>query len=107
LSVHAGPSPIDAYTYEGLPPKKAAAVMTVPQGFTVKLFAGEPDVCQPIAMCLDDRGRVWVAEAYSYPQRRADKDAKDRIGIFEDATGDGSFTKRTVFMEGLNLVSGL
>ena len=41
--------------------------MTVPEGFTVKLFAGEPDVRQPIAMCLDDRGRVWVAEAYCYP----------------------------------------
>ena len=81
--------------------------MTVPEGFQVKLFAGEPDVRQPIAMCLDDRGRVWVAEAYSYPVRRADKDAKDRILIFEDTDGDGKFDKRTVFMEGLNLVSGL
>src|SRR5437879_10242895 len=81
--------------------------MTVPEGFTVSLFAGEPDVCQPIAMCLDDRGRLWVAEAYSYPVRRADKDARDRIVIFEDTDGDGKFDKRTVFMEGLNMVSGL
>ena len=58
-------------------------------------------------MCLDDRGRLWVAEAYSYPIRRPDKDAKDRILIFEDTDGDGKFDKRTVFMEGLNLVSGL
>jgi putative membrane-bound dehydrogenase-like protein len=97
----------DEYKFAGLPPEKAAKVMTVPEGFEVKLFAGEPDVMQPIAMCLDDRGRVWVAEAYSYPKRRADKDAKDRILIFEDEKGDGHFTKRTVFMEGLNLVSGL
>ena len=41
--------------------------MTVPEGFKVTLFAGEPDVHQPIALCLDDRGRLWVAEAYSYP----------------------------------------
>src|SRR5205814_4434043 len=75
--------------------------------FSVSLFAGEPDVCQPIAFCLDDRGRLWVAEAYSYPVRRADKDAKDRIVIFEDTKGTGHFDKRTVFMEGLNLVSGL
>ena len=81
--------------------------MTVPEGFTVKLFAGEPDVRQPIALCLDDRGRLWVAEAYSYPIRRPDKEAKDRILIFEDTDGDGKFDKRTVFMEGLNLVSGL
>jgi putative membrane-bound dehydrogenase-like protein len=97
----------DVYKYAGLPPKKAAEVMTVPPGFTVKLFAGEPDVKQPIAMCLDDRGRVWVAEAYSYPIRRPDKEAKDRILIFEDTKGDGTFDKRTVFMEGLNRVSGL
>ncbi len=97
----------DVYKNAGLPPEKAAAAMTVPEGFVVKLFAGEPDVRQPIAFCLDDRGRLWVAEAYSYPVRRPDKEAKDRILIFEDTDGDGKFDKRTVFMEGLNLVSGL
>src|SRR5206468_1041004 len=101
------PATADVYKYAGLPPEKAARVMTVPEGFDVKLFAGEPDVHQPIAMCLDDRGRLWVAEAYSYPVRRADKDARDRIVIFEDTDGDGTFDKRTVFMEGLNLISGL
>src|SRR5205807_6335202 len=98
----------DKLKYAGLPPEKAAQAMTVPEGFDVKLFAGEPDVMQPIAMCLDDRGRVWVAEAYSYPVRRKDpKEFKDRILIFEDTKGTGHFDKRTVFMEGLNLVSGL
>lgn len=101
------PPPPDVYKYAGLPPEKAAEAMTVPEGFEVKLFAGEPDVHQPIAMCLDDRGRVWIAEAYSYPNRRADKDAHDRILIFEDVDGDGKFDKKTVFMEGLNLISGL
>jgi putative membrane-bound dehydrogenase-like protein len=101
-----GPAP-DVYKFAGLSPEKAAAAMTVPEGFSVSLFAGEPDVMQPIALCLDDRGRLWVAEAYSYPIRRNDKDAKDRIVIFEDTDGDGKFDKRTVFMEGLNLVSGL
>jgi putative membrane-bound dehydrogenase-like protein len=103
----ASPPPPDVYKYAGLPPEKAAQVMTVPDGFTVQLFAGEPDVCQPIAMCLDEHGRVWVAEAYSYPVRRPDQEARDRILIFEDTTGNGKFDKRTVFMEGLNLVSGL
>ena len=100
------PAP-DVYKYAGLPPDKAAAAMTVPEGFSVSLFAGEPDVQQPIAMCLDDRGRLWVAEAYSYPVRRPESEGKDRILIFEDTKGTGTFDKRTVFMEGLNLVSGL
>ena len=101
------PPPPDVVKFAGLSPKKAAEAMTMPEGFQVKLFAGEPDVRQPIAMCFDDRGRLWVAEAYSYPIRRPDKEAKDRILIFEDTDGDGTFDKRTVFMEGLNLVSGL
>jgi putative membrane-bound dehydrogenase-like protein len=107
VPVRKGPAMPDIYKYAGLVPEKAAAAMTVPEGFEVKLFASEPDVHQPIAMCLDDRGRLWIAEAYSYPVRRPDKEAKDRILIFEDADGDGRFDKRTVFMEGLNLVSGL
>jgi putative membrane-bound dehydrogenase-like protein len=107
LAAQQPPAPLDNYKYAGLPPKKAAEVMTVPEGFRVTLFAGEPDVHQPIAFCLDDRGRVWVAEAYCYPIRRKDADANDRIVLFEDTDGDGVFDKRTVFMEGLNLVSGL
>ncbi len=97
----------DVYPYAGLKPEEAAKVMKLPEGFTVTLCAGEPDVRQPIAMALDDRGRLWVAEAYSYPIRRKDSEAKDRILIFEDTKGTGKFDKRTVFYEGLNLVSGL
>jgi putative membrane-bound dehydrogenase-like protein len=104
----------DEYKFEGLKPEEAAAAMTVPEGFDVKLFAGEPDVHQPVALALDDRGRVWIAEAYTYPQRHPhpgpvipDRKLGDRILIFEDTDGDGKFDKRTVFMEGLNLVSGL
>src|SRR5262249_28376732 len=68
-------------------------------------------------MCLDDRGRVWVVEGNTYPIRRQPREANspfvadgiqgDRILIFEDTDGDGHFDKRTVFMEGLNLVSGI
>ena len=92
---------------DGLDPVAAARNMTVPPGFSVQLCAAEPDVQQPIAMALDDRGRLWVAEAYAYPVRVPEKEARDRILIFEDTDGDAKFDKRTVFIEGLNLVSGL
>lgn len=91
----------------GLSPEEAARAMHVPDGFSVTLFAGEPDVKQPIAMTIDDRGRLWIAEAYSYPIRVANKEARDRILIFEDEDGDGQFDRRKVFLEHLNLVSGL
>lgn len=50
-----------------LPPVEAAQRMKAPEGFRVTLFAGEPDVVQPIAMTTDERGRLWVVECLSYP----------------------------------------
>src|SRR2546421_4467753 len=81
--------------------------MSLPEGFKVSLFAGEPDVVQPVAFAMDDRGRLWVAENLTYPIRAPEGQGKDRILIFEDTDGDGKFDKRTVFIEGLNLVSGM
>jgi hypothetical protein len=60
-----GPVGVDQFLHAGLSPQEAARAMTVPDGFTVTLFAGEPDVHQPIAQAIDDRGRLWIAEAYS------------------------------------------
>ncbi|MGA8258683.1 MAG: PVC-type heme-binding CxxCH protein, partial [Arenicellales bacterium] len=97
----------DIYPYAGLPAEKAAQVMKVPDGFSVSVSAAEPDVKQPIAMALDDRGRLWVAEAYAYPVRAPEGQGHDRILIFEDTNGDGRFDQRKVFTDGLNLVSGL
>ncbi len=88
-----------------LKPEEAARSMVVPKGFNVTLFAGEPDVRQPISFCLDDRGRLWVAEAYSYPNRNAEP--RDRIVILEDTDGDGRLDRRKVFYDRLNYVSGI
>ncbi|MCL4206619.1 MAG: c-type cytochrome [Pirellulaceae bacterium] len=91
----------------GLTPEEAAARMTAPAGFHVQLAAGEPQVHQPVAMAIDHRGRVWIAEAYTYPQRAPEGKGLDKIIILEDTDGDGTLDRRTVFAEGLNLVSGL
>jgi putative membrane-bound dehydrogenase-like protein len=89
---------------------KAAAIvagMKVTPGFRVDLVAAEPDIHQPIAFAIDSRGRLWVAEAHSYPLKRPEGQGLDRIVILADGDGDGSFETRKVFKEGLNLVSGL
>lgn len=81
--------------------------MYVPEGFRVELVLAEPQVHQPIAFTFDERGRMWVAEAYSYPQKRPEAEGLDKIVVFDDRDGDGRFETRKVFAEGLNLVSGL
>jgi putative membrane-bound dehydrogenase-like protein len=88
-----------------LPLDKSAAAMTLPDGFSATLFAGEPDVHQPIGFCIDHRGRLWVAENDSYP--KWEEHGKDRIVIFEDTDGDGKFDKRTVFAEGFHYITGV
>jgi putative membrane-bound dehydrogenase-like protein len=87
------------------PPDKAAAQITVPEGFRVTLCASEPTVIKPIAMTIDDRGRVWVVESHSYPKWQKDgKAGTDRILIFEDTKGAGRFDSCTVFWDkGANL----
>ncbi len=92
---------------EGLLPQEAAKAMTVPEGFKVQLAAGEPLVHQPVAFAFDERGRIWFAEAHTYPERAPEGEGKDKIVILEDKDLDGTFETRKVFVEGLNLVSGL
>src|SRR5207247_3839841 len=89
------------------PAEQTLAQMYLPEGFQAEVVVEEPEVQQPVAFTFDEHGRIWVAEAYSYPQKRPDGQGLDKIVIFEDRDGDGKFETRKVFAEGLNLVSGL
>ncbi|MDP6469203.1 MAG: c-type cytochrome [Pirellulaceae bacterium] len=89
-----------------LSPQESLARITVPDGFHVTLFAGEPDVRRPIAFDFDDRGRLWVVENYSHPEWNPDG-AKDRILILEDSDNDGEFDRRTVFWDKGRYLTGI
>jgi putative membrane-bound dehydrogenase-like protein len=96
-AAHAADAPV--------PAREATTRFTLPRGFQATLFAGEPDVVQPIAFTFDDRGRVWVVENYSYPGWLGEK--KDRVLIFEDRDGDGHFDTRKVFLDNGSNLSGI
>lgn len=88
-----------------LTPAESLKRITVGQGFHVTLFAGEPDVAQPIAMTFDDRGRLWVVENFSHPKWKPT--GKDRIVILEDTNNDGKFDNRKVFFDKGNYLTGI
>jgi len=88
-----------------LSPQQSLAKITVPDGFKVALFAGEPDVVQPIAMTLDDRGRLWVVENLSYPTWK--ETGRDRIVIFEDKDNDGQFDTKKIFWDKGRFLTGI
>lgn len=82
-------------------PQESLAKLVLPTGFKATVFAGEPDVRNPIAMAWDPRGRLWIAENYTYAERtlRFDQHLRDRILIFEDNDHAGRFDKQRVFTD--------
>lgn len=85
-----------------MPAEEAAATMELPPGFKCLVFAAEPDVRNPIGIAWDAKGRLWVAENYTYAESplRWDTKLRDRVIILEDKDGDGKHDGRKVFWEG-------
>ena len=92
-----------------LKPAEALKAIAVPKGFRVQLAAAEPMVQQPIDMAWDTRGRLWVAECYTYAERETnfEKNLKDRIIILEDTNHDGVFDKRKIFWDGASQLTSI
>lgn len=94
---------------ERLSPADALERLHLPTGFSATLFASEPAVQNPIAGTVDARGRVWIAENYTYAERphRFDLNLRDRVVVLEDTDGDGVADKRTVFSDTLQMLTGI
>ncbi len=92
-----------------LAPEESLKHIVVPKGFHVELFASEPDIGgKPICMNWDERGRLWIAETYDYPNELQPPGAgRDRIRICQDTDGDGKAVKFTVFAERLSIPTSL
>ena len=61
-------------------PEQATRAFVVPTGVNANLFAAEPEIQNPIAMTWDSRGRLWIAENYTYAERGMRFDLSLRIG---------------------------
>lgn len=92
-----------------LPPEESLKHYVVPKGFHLELFVSEPDLGgKPICMTWDERGRLWVAETYDYPNELQPPGAgRDRIRICEDTDGDWKADKFTVFADKLSIPTSI
>ena len=85
--------------------------LKVHEGLTVSLFASEPMFSNPTNIAVDEKGRVWVCEAYNYRNefnpKNPLKQEGDRIMILEDTDGDGKADKSKVFYQGTDVNSAL
>ena len=84
-------------------PENALKGLTIAEGLAVTPFATEPMLKNPTNIDVDERGRVWVCEAYNY---RPDINGNptnalgDRIMILQDNDGDGKADTAKVFYQG-------
>ncbi len=89
--------------------EEAAKAFQLPPGCEATVFAAEPEVQNPIAMTWDDRGRLWVAENYTYAEKgvRLEMSLRDRVLILEDTDWDGKADKRTVFTDDVQVLTSV
>lgn len=91
--------------------ESSLADLKVHDGLEVKLFASEPMFTNPTNIAIDERGRVWVCEAYNYRNqfnpKNPVKPEGDRIMILEDTDGDGKADTSKVFYQGTDVNSAL
>ncbi|MBK9168983.1 MAG: c-type cytochrome [Bryobacterales bacterium] len=86
-------------------PAESMARIQLDAGYRIAVFASEPDVVSPVAMDIDEDGRIYVVENPGYPL-----DVESRVGrirLLEDTDGDGKPDRATVFAEDLVLPTGV
>ena len=89
-------------------PDEERASFHLPPGFTIQLFAAEPEIQKPMNMAFDAKGRLWVSGSNEYPfPVPKDRKGRDSIRILEDRDGDGRADRVTTFADGLNIPIGL
>lgn len=97
----------DLPRYPAFEPKDAVATWQVKKGFKLELVANEPLVRDPIAVCFDERGRMFVCEMIDYSEMRDVVPHLGRISVLEDKDGDGFFETSQVFADNLPWPTGL
>ena len=69
-------------------------------GYEIQQTAAEPLVVDPIAMCFDARGRLYVIEMRDYSEQ--DQERLGRVRLLTDTDGDGRFDESVVFADDLS-----
>jgi len=76
----------------------------------ITLFASEPMIANPTNMDIDQKGRVWMCQAYNYRNdfNKIPYEKKgDKILILEDTDNDGKADKSKVYYQGEDVNSAL
>lgn len=110
--------------------QKALANFRIPDDLSIDLVLSEPNIVQPVELSFDHRGRLWVVQYHQYPyplglkvisvdnflRVQFDKvplappgglKGADKISIFEDTDGNGTYDKSIESIKGLNIATSV
>ena len=88
-----------------LEPAAALKSFRIHPGFRLEPVAVEPLVTDPVSVCYDADGRLYVVEMRGYPY--PEKTPSGNVTRLEDRDGDGRFEARTIFLDGLSWPTGI
>ena len=88
-----------------LEPAAALESFRIHAGFRLEPVAVEPLVTDPVSVCYDADGRLYVVEMRGYPF--PEKTPSGNVTRLEDRDGDGRFETRTIFLDGLSWPTGI
>lgn len=86
-------------------PQAALKTFEVDPAWQVALFASEPMFADPVAMEIDEDGRIYVVQNSGYPLDT--ESAAGKVWLLEDTNGDGKPDKSTLFADKLVLPTGV
>jgi len=101
--------PLEGGAWPFLSGQDAISKMAVHPGCKVELFADEkefPELVNPVQMAFDTKGRLWVANWRTYPEREPTDKIGDSLLVFEDKNQDGKADSVTHFASDLNCPTG-
>ncbi len=85
-------------------PQAALDTFELAPGFDIEVFVAEPLIRDPVAMDMDEDGRIYVVEMGGYP---LNIEPIGRIRLLLDQDGDGLPDESRVFADGLVLPTGV
>lgn len=93
-----------------IPAAESIKNYSTPVDFELKTFVTEEKFGggKPLAMCWDERGRLWISLTYDYPNElQKDGEGRDKIVVCEDADGDGVCDTVTTFADKLSIPTSI
>lgn len=93
--------PAELPRFPALTPEEALKTFKLRPGIRLELVAAEPLVRDPIELCFDEDGRMFVVEMIDYSELRDVRPHLGRIRLLEDTDGDGRMDRSRVFADDL------